>query len=695
MANDVVKGVKDWWLGSVEEHTDNQELAEQFKTGQAPDAADLIRFDDGQTELDTEFRNIYATNRAEDPLVESYFTARDAFEQHEGIWNKIKTRIPYYVPIVSWLPKYKWKDDAVSDLVAGVGVAAMLIPQSLAYALLAGVEPQYGLYTAFFPLIIYTFMGTSKQLSIGPDALSSLLVGLILPEIKASSSQVFPVLAFMTGIILLVLGLLRVGFLDNVLSKPLLCGFVNAVAVTILMEQVDTMFGLPNRGQHGWRKLVTWWHDKADINWVTFGLGLIFMAILFLNRWLKSKWRPFKYVPETLVVVIVGILIMKFSSFEKQNVKLLGKLTSGFEVPEAPALSLMSTGTGESIFGAAMLISVIGFIEHIVIAKLYAAKYNYPISPNRELVALGISNSVSSFFKTYPTFGSLPRSAVADGLGAKSQLFAAVTVVVMFFTIMFMGPLFYHLPRVAMGAIIVVASIGLFEFEDIEFLWGIRAWKELFLMAVTFGLTIALGLELGIFISLGISVFFIIKTTTYPHVTILGHKPDTDTFTEIAAVDSTILPGIIIVRIEDPLYFANIAQIKALFSRIERLGDPKAHPALARSASLKPTEAIIIHSRNILTMDASAIQVLHEMMHDYDQRGVLVVFVKLRENLIEPFLRAGILEGTPDTCKRLFSNLGEAVTYIKHELGQDNPDALPGVIPPRKHRHDDSEVHIR
>lgn len=149
MANDVVKGVKDWWLGSVEEHTDNQELAEQFKTGQAPDAADLIRFDDGQTELDTEFRNIYATNRAEDPLVESYFTARDAFEQHEGIWNKIKTRIPYYVPIVSWLPKYKWKDDAVSDLVAGVGVAAMLIPQSLAYALLAGVEPQYGLYTAF------------------------------------------------------------------------------------------------------------------------------------------------------------------------------------------------------------------------------------------------------------------------------------------------------------------------------------------------------------------------------------------------------------------------------------------------------------------------------------------------------------------------------------------------------------------
>src|SRR5688500_4339398 len=129
-------------------------------------------------------------------------------------------------------------------------------------------------------------MGTSKQLSIGPDALSSLLVGIILPEIKAVSSQVFPVLAFLVGLILLVLGLLRVGFLDNVLSKPLLCGFVNAVAVTILMEQADTMFGLPSRGKHGWKKLVSWWEDKADINWVTFGLGLIFMAMLFLNRWL-------------------------------------------------------------------------------------------------------------------------------------------------------------------------------------------------------------------------------------------------------------------------------------------------------------------------------------------------------------------------------------------------------------------------
>lgn len=519
-------------------------------------------------------------------------------------------------------------------------------------------------------------MGTSKQLSIGPDALSSLLVGMILPEIKASSAQVFPVLAFTSGIILLILGLLRVGFLDNVLSKPLLCGFVNAVAVTILMEQVDTMFGLPVRGKHGWKKLVTWWEDKADINWVTFGLGLIFMAILFLNRWLKTKFKFFKFVPETLVVVIVGIIIMVSTSFENQNVKVLGKLASGFEKPEVPALSLLSSGTGEQIFGEALLVAVIGFIEHIVIAKMYAAKYNYPISPNRELVALGISNSISSFFKTYPTFGSLPRSAVADGLGAKSQLFSAVTAIIMFFTIMFMGPLFYHLPRVAMGAIIVVASIGLFEFEDIEFLWSIRAWKELFLMAVTFGLTIALGLELGIFISLGISVFFIIKTTTYPHVTILGYKPESGSFTEIAAVDSTILPGIIIVRIEDPLYFANIAQIKALFSRIERLGDPKAHPAVARSVALKPTEAIIIHARNIISMDASAIQVLHEMMHDYHKRDVIVVFVKLRPSLIEPFIRAGIIASGPEKNDMIFSNLSDAVVFIKKTLGQNDDPFL-------------------
>lgn len=153
MANDLAKGVKDWWLGAVEENSPDQEMSKQFASGEAPDAADLIRFEDGQTEVDTEFRNIYAHNRAEDPQVEAYFAARDAYEAHEGVWSKLKTRVPYYIPIVTWLPKYKWREDIVSDLVAGVGVAAMLIPQSLAYALLAGVDPQYGLYTAFVRLL--------------------------------------------------------------------------------------------------------------------------------------------------------------------------------------------------------------------------------------------------------------------------------------------------------------------------------------------------------------------------------------------------------------------------------------------------------------------------------------------------------------------------------------------------------------
>lgn len=149
MANDLAKGMKDWWLGAVEEHAPDAELSKQFAQGSAPDAADLIRFDDGQTEVDTEFRNIYASNRAEDPDIDNYFATRDAFEAHEGVWSKLRTRIPYYIPIVFWLPKYKFKEDLVSDIVTGIGVAAMLIPQSLAYALLAGVDPQYGLYTAF------------------------------------------------------------------------------------------------------------------------------------------------------------------------------------------------------------------------------------------------------------------------------------------------------------------------------------------------------------------------------------------------------------------------------------------------------------------------------------------------------------------------------------------------------------------
>lgn len=515
------------------------------------------------------------------------------------------------------------------------------------------------------PLVVYFFFGTSRQLSIGPDAMSSLLVGITISatdNAKFLPTDIAPVLTFLVGIFLLLLGLFRVGFLDNVLSRPLLAGFVNAVSITIFMEQLEPLFGIPGSKEHGWHKALSWLQHIGQTNWVTLGISAVSIWVLFMMKWAKAKFPQIKVFPETILVLIVSLLVSHFAKFpEKYGIAVLGKVPAGFKTPAPPALN--KAELVQNIFMDALLIGIVGFVEHIVIAKVYAVKHNYQISPNRELVALGVSNLTGSFFNTYPTFGAITRSSVADALGATSQVFCLVAATIMLFTMLFIGPLFHDLPRGAMAAIITVASIGLFELHDLIFLFRIRAWKELAQLVITFCLTIVLGLELGIFLSLGISIFFIIKHTTYPHITILGNIPNTDKYKDVTQHETTIFPDILIVRVEDPLYFANIEQVKTLLMRIERLGDIKAHPG-EQHAQVTPLHAIIIHAANIPSMDASAIQVLHEMMQDYRERNVFVCWVKLRDSLKQPFLLSGIISALDGD--RLFSSTHDAVKYVQN-----------------------------
>lgn len=329
--------------------------------------------------------------------------------------------------------------------------------------------------------------------------------------------------------------------------------------------------------------------------------------------------------------------------------------------PAPPALNRFNAV--QSLLPDAILVGIVGFVEQIVIAKTYAIKHNYQISPNRELVALGFSNIIGSFFHTFPTFGGISRSAVSDALGATSQFFSLVSSLIILLTMLFLGPLFYHLPKSTMAAIITSAATRLFEIEDAKFMYKIKAWKELAQFFVTFALSIVIGLELGIFISIGISVFFIIKHTTYPHISILGNIPGTTKYKDVTQYETNVYPGILIVKIEDPLYFANISQVKTLLLRIERLGDIKAHPADQENPQSLHT--IIIHASNIPSMDASAIQLIEELVHDYKLREINVVWVKLRDSIKKPFILSGIMSSNEDN--QLFSTTHEAVLFFHNQ----------------------------
>lgn len=476
------------------------------------------------------------------------------------------------------------------------------------------------------------------------------------------------VLAFFAGTFLFLIGLFRIGFLDNILSRPLLAGFVNAIGVTILLEQIQPLFGLEEKG-HGWRKIIYWFKDIKNMNWLTFGIGFVTIWLILVIKYGKKKFQWIKFIPETLVVVIIGTIVSKYGGFEGRT-KILGHIPQGIKAPTVPKFKIDNLG-GVVVDG--ILLGLIGFVEHIAIGKIYASKYNYHVSPNRELVSVGVSNLIGSFFNAYPAFGSLARSSIADAMGATSQLFSVVIFLMVMLTLLVGGPLFYYLPRAVMTGIIITAAIGLFEAHDLLFMLKIRAWKELIQSIVTLLLTIFLGIELGLVISLGISVLFIIKHTTYPQITLLGRVKDTIQYRDITQYDTETFPGILIAKIEDPLYFANIGQIKSLFGRIERLGDPKAHPAETGSG-ITPLKALIIHSANIPSMDSSSVQILGEMVQDYRKRDVCVCWVKLKDELKVSFKRAGIISSMDD--ENLFSTTHEAVVYAQNLLLEQNLEEL-------------------
>jgi high affinity sulfate transporter 1 len=618
--------------------------------------------------LDTDEDRLMDTSKRSHMEVDSWFE-----------WKTIRRRMPYYMPILMWLPKYNWRESLIYDLFAGVAVAAMIIPQSIALSLLAGLEPIYGLYSVWITCLVYACMGNSRQMSYGPETVAAMLIGLTLQDKNPSDPAAFAhILSFMSGVFLFAMGIFRFGFLDSVLSRPLLSGFINAVAVTIVIEQIDTLLGIPNPAAHDWHKLIHVFNNVTDVIWQSAVVGSCVIVLLFafkfvnraINKSGNTRWYLawFKFVPGVLVAVIASTLVTFLVRLDKQGVSILGEISSSFPTPYPPELTSTSVVTDAAQPG--IVIGVLGFIESIIVAKYYASKHAYGISPNRELVAMGMANIIGSFFRTFPTFGSMTRSAVADMAGARSQLYNIFVSLIVLGTILFLGPLFYYLPKPALAGIIIVAAFNIFEFEDIHFLWSIRAYKALLLLAVTFVTTIALGIELGLLIGLGVSVFLIIQHTAFPHIALLGRIPGTSKYRDIALFkEATTIPGVIIMRVDEGLYFANVGQIKEMLSRIERLGSHLSHPTDRAKSGLAPLAAVVFDARNIFEMDPSAVMILQEMVHEYKQRNVKVCFVKLRSGLKQSFIVAGVID--PLGGHTVFGSLSTAVEYATQGLRND------------------------
>ena len=338
------------------------------------------------------------------------------------------------------------------------------------------------------------------------------------------------------------------------------------------------------------------------------------------------------------MVVLFGLTVdICFNDAGHTKFPVLGKVASG--IPSVQLPNVQSLYSVRRLIEPAIIISVIGFVESIVVAKSMAAKHQYSVSANRELFALGVANLGGSFFGTYPTFGSISRTAINDAAGAKSQFAGLLSAAVILLCILVLGPIFYHLPKATMAAIIVVAGVGLIEVDEIMFLYRIRAWKDILILAFVWLSTFILGVELGIAFAFGISIFKVIQTSSVSTLTVLGKIPGTTSYKDVNVfVDAEQYEGLLHVRFEGSLFFANISLLRRLLESLEAIDY-----VLEDETSPEPIFAVIFDMSRVLEIDASAMAFLRDLIENYVQRHVKVCFVKLSDRNKAMFRRCGLV----------------------------------------------------
>lgn len=472
------------------------------------------------------------------------------------------------VPIYGLLKSYK-RDWISGDFVAGLIVAIMLIPQGMAYALLAGLPPQHGLYASILPVFVYGLLGTSRYLAVGPVAIVSLItvsgIGGLAEIGSAEFVQLAITLALMVGIIQFLMGLFRAGYLVNFLSHPVLSGFSSAAAIVIGFGQIKGLLGISiPRTEHFYEQVVEVMRHLQDTNWVSFGIGGFGILVLLyfklrLSTDLKKYHLPSQVstiLPKCgplIIVLLSSILVSALNLHTTQNVSIVGDIPKGLPSITIPNFNLDIL---RMLLPTALAISFVGYMESISVAKSLASKKNEKIVANQELFALGVANLGSAVTGGYPVTGGFSRSLVNYSAGSRSTVSSLITAFLIALSVLFLTPLFFFIPKPTLAAIIIVAVSGLFDWSTMVRVWQYNKRDAVALIA-TFISVLVLGVENGILIGAAVSLIMFIARTSEPHVAEIGKLPDVPFYRNVVRHKVQTWPDVSIVRIDASLYFAN------------------------------------------------------------------------------------------------------------------------------------------
>ena len=479
---------------------------------------------------------------------------------------RIPVAVRRYLPVLDWGRDYD-KSALSNDLMAAVIVTIMLIPQSLAYALLAGLPPEAGLYASIVPILLYAVFGTSRALAVGPVAVVSLMTAAALGHNADQGTMGYALaaltLALLSGVMLLVMGVFKLGFLANFLSHPVISGFITASGVIIAASQIKHLLGIDASGGNLAELLMSIWGNLGNVNWTTVSIGV--SATLFLF-WVRKGLKPFlrargvgpraadvatKAGP--VAAVVVTTLAVWFFDLAGQGVKIVGAVPQSLPPLTMPDLSFDLMG---NLLLPAFLISVIGFVESISVAQTLAAKRRQRINPDQELIGLGAANIGAAFTGGYPVTGGFARSVVNFDAGAQTPAAGAYTAVGLAIAALALTPLVFFLPQATLAATIIVAVLTLVDFTILKKSWSYSK-SDFAAVLTTMLITLGSGVELGVTCGVVLSIFLHLYKTTKPHIAEVGLVPGTEHFRNINRHDVETCPTVLTLRIDESLYFAN------------------------------------------------------------------------------------------------------------------------------------------
>ncbi|MEZ5993015.1 MAG: sulfate permease [Planctomycetota bacterium] len=553
-------------------------------------------------------------------------------------------KIPVYkrlLPFTDWLFHYK-RENLTGDILAGVIVTIMLIPQSLAYAMLAGLPPEYGLYASIVPLFIYGLLGTSRTLSVGPVAVISLLTATALTPFAAPGSEEYiklaMLLAAMTGVIQLVLGLIRGGFIASLLSHPVVAGFITGSSLLILVSQLKHILGVKAASGHLPYKAVTNLVQAArDTNLVTLGMGTLAIALLLFFR------KPFRKLLQRMglsenvaqiiartgpaLLVLAGMAaVALFSLDSSYGVKVVGEFPTGLPGLTLPSLDLPVIG---SLAPAALAIVLAGYVESVSVGRSLGAKRRQTIEPNQELVALGAANVASGFTGGFPVTGGFSRSVVNFDAGANTGLASMITAVLIAVVTLSLAPLLKSLPQVVLAATVIVAVAGLINFKELLRLWKYSKGDGA-LMGLTILSVLGLGVEIGIGVGVGASLLLYLARAGRPHMAVLGRVGESEHFRNIKRHEVTTYPGLLLLRVDENLFFANTRNIE------DRLLE-----YVAEQADLKH---IVLSFNSVNYVDSSGLESLEALIVRLRDAGVTLHLAEVKGPVMDRFDKVGLTE---------------------------------------------------